>query len=299
MLFDLSNYWIFVVFIAAIYVAISTFAQNNVGGKGRLRAIQAELKEVQKRMTDSAKANKEKEMNEAMNQNWKLAMEMMAIQMQMLVALMVVFVLALAIFNYMEPGKSDDITLQLYDDGLLSHCDALAGDGIFSNCYAIPANVTKGAWAIDGLLFSPTGEQLAKSGLPVYIEGGESWQVLVANTTQNSWIDGLQGKVPHYVNITSDKQNYTVGETVQIRASAYTFQGGLPVLQKDLQGGKLEAVLDAGTFFYYDPPFPIPLINVRRIIGSSGFFIFSAFLLGIAYSIAKSAIQQAKKLLKK
>jgi hypothetical protein len=289
MFFDLSNYWIFVAFIGAIYVGISTFAQNNIGGKGRLRGLQAEIKEVQQRMAAHAKDKNDKEVNAAIEQNWKLAMEMMVIQLKLAVAILAVFFIATAfIFPNVEPGKEDDIKLQLFDDGLALHCDALTGDGIFSGCLALPQDAQKGAWAIDVFLRSDAGDTLAHNATPIFVEGGEGWQVLT-QVQPAGLLDGLLGKVPKSIALDFAGQEFVRGQTVALRAAAYEQKGGKMQQMMELAGGKMEAVADSGTFFYYDPPIPIPLINVRRIIGSGGFFIFIAFVLSMCYSVLKAA----------
>ena len=53
MLFDLQNFWLFVLAVAAIYAVIVNFIQNNIGGKGRMKALQKEMTEVQKKMLDA------------------------------------------------------------------------------------------------------------------------------------------------------------------------------------------------------------------------------------------------------
>lgn len=285
MFFDLSNYWIFVLLLSAVYVAVYTYVQGNVGGKGRLKSIQLEIRDVQKKMTDAAKSKKEKEMNEAMSQNWKLTGEMMSIQMK-LFGVVIVLLLGLAFFfPYVEPGTEDDARLQLFDDGLASHCDAAAGDLVFSNCYSLPENGKRGAWVIDVHLYSASNESLSKNSTAIYYGGGTPADVWLQSTAQNGLFDGLMGKVPHYLSPSTDKANYSAGETVAIRASA----------TPPLPSGRLEAAINSGTFFYVDLPFSIPLINISRIIGSYGLFIFSVFLLSMLYSIIKAVYDNVSK----
>ena len=50
-----------------------------------------------------------------------------------------------------------------------------------------------------------------------------------------------------------------------------------------------------GTFYYVDLPFTIPLINIRRIIGSYGVFLFAAFVISILYSIGKAVYSAVMK----
>ena len=170
MFFDLSNYWMLLALVAALYAAFLVFLQNNIGGKGRMRSLQLEVQQLQKTMTEAAKNKKEKEMDAAIAQNWKLTGELMKIQMQLYAVLLVVLFVAAFAFPHVEPGMGDDTRLQLYDDGLASHCDAAAGDGIYSNCYAIPANATRGAWVIDAYLYSASNDTLSRNATAIYVE---------------------------------------------------------------------------------------------------------------------------------
>ena len=278
MFFDLSNYWMFLLLVASLYVAVTAFVQNNVGGKGRLQALQKEIQQLQKAMTEAAKNKKEKEMDAAIAQNWKLTGELMSIQTQLFAVLIVLlFSLALA-FPHIEPGAADDVRLQLFDDGLASHCDAAAMDGIYSNCYTIPTGAAKGAWVVDAYLYSASNETLSRNATAIYVEGGNASDIWLQASAQTGLIDGFLGKVPHYLGVSTDRGNYSEGDTAAIRAT------GSPALPE----GRLEANVDSGTFFHVDVPFTLPLINIRRIIGSYGVFLFFAFLIGMAYSIGKS-----------
>ncbi len=286
MLFDLSNYWIFVMAVAAIYALISNYAQNNVGGKGRLKSLQVEMRDIQKKMTDSAKSKNEKELNDAISQNWKLTMEIMQIQMKMFVVLIGLLFIVAYIFPMFEPGTSDDVHMPLFDDGLAAHCDAMANDGNFSNCYALPANGTRGAWAVDVFLISNTSEHLARGASAIYYDGGKPEDIWLQSSSQSGFLDGIMGKVAYHVNATTGRQNYSTGETVAVHAFATPAKPA---------GVSFDAVFDSGTFFYVDLPFPLPLLNIRRIIGSYGFFILSAFVLSLAYSIIKSVYSNISK----
>ena len=190
-----------------------------------------------------------------------------------------------------EPGRADDTRLPLYDDGLSSHCDLETADGIYSNCYAIPQGAQRGAWAIDAYIYSAENESLARNSTAIYVEGGKPSDVWLQSHTQNGFTDGLAGKVPHTLYASTDKKNYSIGETVSIRAS-YSPQSPSASPQASW---RIEAVLDSGTFFYLDLPFALPLINISRIIGSYGVFIFLAFVMSMCYSIAKAVYDAAMK----
>ena len=286
MLFDISNYWIFLLILAAIYVGITMFLQGNIGGKNRMKVIQAEIRDHQKWMTEAAKSKDNKALDEAIGKNWKLTMELMTIQMQMFAIILVLLFGLMAIFPHVEPGHESDIRLSVYDDGLAAHCDKLANDGIFSSCYTIPAGAPHGAWVVDAFLRTASGEQMARNATAIYVEGGQPSDIWLQSATQGGIIDSLLGKKPYFLNVSADRQNYTGGETVQV------FVQPLPSMPSE---ANLQVSINQGTFFYYDLPITIPLINLRRIIGSYGFFLFLAFLLGTAYSLGKTIFTLKKK----
>jgi len=285
-LFDLANYWVFVALLAIAYVALTTTIQTNIGGKNRLKTLQEEMKAVQLRLMEATKSKDAAESDAVMKQYWDLTGELMKVQFQMLAVLLVVLFVFMAIFPHFEPGGADDLRAQLYDDGLASHCDALAGDGIFSNCFAVPAGANTGAWVADVYLYSASNETLARNGTALYVEGGSPQDIWVQPITQSGFIDGLLGKTAYHVNATADRQNVTRGQTVALYAT---------VSPKPANGARLEGALDMGTFYYVDLPFTIPLINIRRIIGSYGVFLFAAFVISILYSIGKAVYAAVNK----
>jgi len=286
MIFDLANYWAFIVLCAVAYVALSTTIQSNIGGKNRLKALQEEMKDVQLRLMAASKGKDAAESDAVMKKYWDLTGELMKIQFQMLAVLLIVLFVFMAAFPHVEPGAHDDIRAQLFDDGLAAHCDALAGDGIHSNCFAIPADAAKGAWVADVFIYSPGNETLARNGAALFVEGGAPDDVWLQPSSQSGIIDGLMGKTAYALNVSASAANVTRGGSVAVYASP------APALGK---GARLEAALNAGTFYHIDLPFTIPLINIRRIIGSYGVFLFAAFVIGIAYSIGKAIYAKMKK----
>ena len=277
-MFDLGNYLFFIILVAAIYVVIVNFAQARIGGKNRLVVLQQEMRENQKKMIEATKNKNTAESDALMNQYWKMTSELMGIQLKLTGVFLVVFLSLAALFPYIEPTGNDDISLQLYDNGLAANCDLLAGDGLYSGCLALPKNTNKGAWVVDIHLKSSSNETLAKNATALYVDGGKPEDIWLQASSQNGLFDGLLGKTAHYVNITADKANVTRGETIPLHATA----SSLP------EGARMEAVANSGTFLYLDLPFSIPLINIRRIIGSYGLFIFLAFVISMVYSIGKA-----------
>ena len=279
MYFDLANYWIFIALLAIVYVAITTTVQANIGGKNRLKTLQEEMKNVQLQLMEASKGKDQAQSDEIMKKYWDLTGELMKAQSQMLGVLLVILFVFMAIFPHFEPGGEDDLRAQLFDDGLSAHCDAAAGDGVFSNCFAIPSSAKTGAWVADVHLYSPGNESLAKNGTALYVEGGAPEDIWVQPVSQSGFIDGLLGKTAYHINATTDRQNVTRGQTVALYAAVS------PTPPKDT---RLEGSLNMGTFYYVDLPFTIPLINIRRIIGSYGVFLFAAFVISILYSIGKA-----------
>jgi hypothetical protein len=278
-LFDLANYWIFITIAAIIYVAITMTVQTKVGGKNRLKLLQEEMKAVQLQLIEAGKSKDAAASDAIMKKYWDLTGELMKIQFQLLAVLLVVLFAFMAIFPHFEPGMEDDILAPLFDDGLLAHCDAVSGDGVFSNCFAIPSNAAKGAWMADVYLRSPGNETLARNATALYVGGGAPEDIWLQASSQTGLLDGILGRTAYHLNVTTDMENVTLGQTVALRAA---------VAPAPAEGANLEGHLNMGTFYHADLPFAIPLINIRRIIGSYGVFLFAAFVISIAYSIGKS-----------
>jgi hypothetical protein len=277
--FDLANYWIFVALLAAVYVAITTTVQANIGGKNRLKTLQEEMKSVQLQLMEASKGKDPAQSDAIMKKYWDLTGELMMIQFKMLGVLLVILFVFMAIFPHFEPGMEDDMKGTLYDDGLAAHCDIAAGDGVYSGCFALPASARTGAWMAEARLYSAGNETLAKNGTPLYVEGGAPEDIWLQPFSQSGFIDGLMGKTAYIINATTDRQNVTRGQAVALHAAVS------PAPPKE---ARLEGSLDMGTFYYVDLPFTIPLINIRRIIGSYGVFLFAAFVISILYSIGKA-----------
>ena len=279
MYFDLANYWVFVALLAAVYVVITTTIQTNIGGKNRLKNIQEEMKNVQLQLMEASKGSDAAASDAVMKKYWDLTGELMKVQFQMLAVLLVILFVFMAIFPHFEPGGEDDLRAQLLDDGLAAHCDAVQGDGVYSGCFAIPAGAATGAWVADVHLYSAGNESLAKNGTALYVEKGAPEDIWIQPASQSGFLDGLLGKTAYRINATTDRQNVTRGQKVALYAS---------VSPAPPSGSRMEGSLNMGTFYYVDLPITIPLINIRRIIGSYGVFLFAAFVISILYSTGKA-----------
>ncbi|MCX8197145.1 MAG: EMC3/TMCO1 family protein [Candidatus Micrarchaeota archaeon] len=289
--FDLSNYWAFLLILAVGYVLFNNFVQRTVGGKNRLFALQKEMQETQKKMIEASKSRREKEYSELSSKYLEQTLELTKLQLKMTVIILVPFIFLVAfVFPNTEPTGNDDISFVLSDDGRPESCDREANDSIYSGCVFLPSNATKGAWTVSAVLKSAEGETIAKSQEGIFVEGGSWEDIWLQNFSQTNLIDSLLGKKSYHLNISTDKRWYSAGDKITVAASAYP---------KPPPAARYEAVLDSGTFFYIQLPAPLPLLNIRRIIGSTGVFIFFAFLLGLSYSIGRAAYGWAKKNLSK
>lgn len=357
MFFDLTNYWAFIIVVSFIYILVVNFAQNNIGGKGRMRAIQKEMADIQKKLFEAAKRpGNDPEYAELSEKNSKLTFEMVGVQLKMTVVLLALFIpLVSFVFPAFEPNGQDDFRFGLFDDGLAAHCDAIASDGTYSGCLPLPATGVKGAWMVDAYMNSSQGELLARQGAAVYYEGGAPEDIWLQSFSAAGLMDGVSGKKPYMLYAAADKPSYKSGETAKVFARSFQivsksgnslndivtslgksiavpsadetakisnfsaskereaiitiggkeclFRKQAALFGEDVavgiasvpQGAAFEANSNSGTFFYVDLPFPLPLLNIRRIIGSYGVFIFLAFIMSIAYNMAKSAYQKISK----
>jgi hypothetical protein len=359
LLFDFSNYIFFLIALAIVYIAAVNLLQSRIGGKGRMPALQKQMRDVQLRMIEASKRKDEKAINEANSEYMKLTGEFFTLQMQMTAVILVIFLGLAAVFPYLEPGAEDDVAIPLHDDGLAEHCDESAGDYIFSGCLALPPSAPRGAWVVDVYLNSSANELLSRNATAVYYEGGSPKDVWLQSSAQSGWTDILMGKSAYYLNATTDKgenKTYKSGETAAIRAiphntvaftspqdfarelEAYNSanqnkltinysqlseisreaglangttikngdgtslavrkgeDGAFLVSVRNLpNGAHLGAASNSGTVFHYDAPITIPLINIRRITGSYGVFIFLAFVISISYTLVKAAYSKVKK----
>ncbi|MEM4348128.1 MAG: hypothetical protein QXN37_01015 [Candidatus Anstonellaceae archaeon] len=286
-MFDFSNYWLFLLLLAFGYVVFNNFAQQNVGGKGRLFSLQKEMQETQKKMIEASKARREKEYQELSSKYLEQTMELFKIQLKLAIVILIPFFFLISfVFPAIEPTGDDDIYIQLSDDGSAESCDQAANDGIYSGCIVLSENAKRGAWVIDVILKSAQNESLARFQHPIFYEGGSMKDIWLHNTSQSGVLDALLGKTAYAINITTNSKEYSSGQQVKVYATV------VPNPPKD---ARLEAVFNSGTFFYIDLPAPLPLLNIRRIIGSTGVFIFFAFVLGLSLSLGKAFYTWASK----
>jgi len=284
--FSVEQYLAFLAVLAALYIAVLNFAQGKIGGARNIRAIQAEMRALQMRMNEAAKKRDSAALDAAVSDNMKLTMEMMVVQFKIMAVILALLIPLSFVFPFIEPQMHDDTTHILFDDGLAPHCDTLAGDGTHSSCMAMPANAQKGAWVIDFHLKSSANETVFRNATALYVEGGAPGDIWLQPPQQGGILDIVTGKKPMLMQVSVSKENATLGEELALYATPP---------HRLSEGERIVAVSNSGTFLYLDLPTTIPLLNIRRIIGSYGIFIFLAFVESILYAIAKSAYGAIRK----
>ncbi len=246
--------------LAIVYAGTAKFIQNKLIDRSKIKAIQEESK----RLNEDMKKAKERNDKAAIDKIMKKQMEFLPKMNTMMFAQFKPMIFVLAIFfaftwmiGQIDPTVSDDIKIQLLDDG--HGCDDVAEDGVYSGCLE-PEN--SGKWIANVRAY--------RNGAEV---GHNSTFFAYAKEIDDSY---LENPVGESIIVNTDKKNYDSGETVRIYASA-----------NDVS--MVEARLDNATAFRVDLPLTIPILNVSRIYQPYWFFILISLIsnLGIGFVLGK------------
>ncbi|MBU1681940.1 DUF106 domain-containing protein [Candidatus Micrarchaeota archaeon] len=246
--------------LAVVYAGTAKFIQNKLIDRSKIKGIQEESK----KLNEDMKKAKERNDKAAIDKIMKKQMEFLPKMNTMMFAQFKPMIFVLAIFfaftwmiGQIDPTVSDDITIQLLDDGY--GCDDVAEDGVYSGCLE-PEN--SGKWIANVKAYRNGGEV-----------GHNSTFFAYAQEIDDSYLENAVGE-PIVVN--TDKKNYVSGETVKIYASA-----------NDVS--MVEAKFDNATAFRVDLPLTIPILNVSRIYQPYWFFILISLIsnLGIGFVLGK------------
>jgi len=259
-----------VAFLAALYAAIASFIQKKMVDRTEMEKIQAESKKLSEEYEKAKKAGDKNKIEEITKRQMEFLPRMnkvMFSQFKPMIVVLGLFVAFTWVVGYFDPSVKDDIALNMSDNGM--GCDANAGDGVFSACYAL--NGTQyGKWTVIAKVLGDGNTKLG-SNATYFIYGAE--------TGLDTAVEGPQGE-PVFVG--TDKQQYSAGETVRITASG-------------AKAKSAEAVLDNGTAFRVDLPLTIPLLNVKTIWQPYWWFIFISILANLGISVALGAMKKVKK----
>ena len=281
---DAQLVFILLALLAFFYAAFSSFVSNTLGNRKRVSEIQNEMKKINKDHLDALKsgnkddlAKAEKAQSERLPQLLKESMEL---QFKPLIPTLLIFFL---VFYYLlptiAPDANDDVKLELFDDGLPGHCDARAGDGVYSSCFAIPDKAANGTWIASaravksgGFLFFSSEENLGENSTLFTVGSAGIAQRLPALPQHNSLAAVLTQ---------TDKTAYLPGEKISISAKVS------PSANATVE--KVHASLDSGTRFWIDSSLDIPFLG--KELHSSGLFILfilaSSIIIQITMALQK------------
>lgn len=276
--FDQNSFTIFLMFCAVVYIILSNWLQKKFGKSERLMEIQKELNAINKGVGEASKRKDNAAVEELMKKQSPLLSELMSLQMRMLPITLGLFIPVIMLLSAVEPYMLDDSKIVLFDDGLLSHCDAAANDLIYSNCLALNSTSQKGAWVFSAEAFL-NGAQVAQNATAFYVEKGKPEDVFI-QAKQHGILDIVLGTKAVSISPYTDKTTYSSGESVQFHAIVSE------------QVDKVDASINNGTFYFVDLPIPIPLLNIQRLVGATGFFILCTFIFSLLFSFAKGILKK-------
>ena len=277
-IFDQNSFTIFLMLAALAYVLLSTFLQKKFGKSERLMEINKELNAISKKIGEASKRKDTKEMDELMKKQGPMLSEMMSLQMRMLPITLGLFIPLIMLLTAIEPYTSDDFKVALYDDGLLAHCDAVANDLIYSGCFILNST-QKGAWVVSAEAFINNGS-VAQNSTALYVQGGKPSDVYLVSK-QHGILEMVLGTKAVSISPYADRQEYSLGQAVSLHAKVSE------------QVDAASATVNNGTFYFVDLPFALPILNIQRLVGATGFFILASFVFSILISIFRGALKKA------
>ncbi|MEM4359915.1 MAG: EMC3/TMCO1 family protein [Candidatus Bilamarchaeaceae archaeon] len=262
---DLSFYIYLVAAAAIIYSIIAREVQNRMIDRKEIEDIQKESKRLSKEYKEAAEKSDRARMDKIMSEQMALLPrmnKMMFNQFKPMIIILVIFGLFTYVVNHFDPSTSDDIKLQMKDDG--SNCDERAGDGIYTACFNI-SGANYGKWvavvrALNG------GTEVGRNATFFYY-GERTTEAYVDRTNAN-------------MEIATDKDVYGEGETVRITAKP-------PQNAHDVA-----VVINNGTEFKVELPFTLPMVNVKTIYQPYWWFIFISLIFGLSYSFILGRIKK-------
>jgi len=266
-----ETFIILVTAMALLYAGIARYLQNKLVDRKEMEDIQAESKRLSEEFKKAQDSKDQRRIDEATKKQLEFLPrmnKMMLSQLKpMFVILAVFFVFTWAV-GQIDPIIKDDVRIILLDEG--RGCDAKAGDGIYSGCYTLQQGngSAYGKWVVSGIALNNNAEI------------GHNYTYFYYNSQDHSdtYLEGPKGEP---VSIGTDKLDYAPGETIKIHGQI-------------AKGSGMAAVLDSGTSFYVDLPFPIPIINVQRIRQAYWWFIFISIIANLAMSIGMAIMQKMK-----
>jgi hypothetical protein len=267
-----AEYTLLLAIVGLIYSVAARYIQLKLVNKAEMDAVQSESKRLNDEYKAADKAGDKARMERLMKEQMELFPKMNKVllsQFKPMIAILVIFFIVNWAITTYDPAKLDDRVLAAYDDG--KGCDAVAGDGMYTACYAL--NGTQyGKWVATAKAFNGAADIGENSTYFLYNEENTTDTFLLAPKGQP-------------MAVSTDQMIYYPGDNVKVFAAPP--QGTTAV----------NVTLDMGTSFYVDLPFTIPLLNVQRLHEPYWWFIFVTLVGGMVISIAYGQMQkkEAKK----
>jgi len=273
-MFDNTTFALFILGVAVVYAVLSQVLQRKIGNFKRVKEIQDTFKSINDDLNAATKANDKAKVEEVLKRqadSTSMITEMMVLQFKPLILILVVFFATTWALGQLEPYRSDDMTIKLFDNGNTSNCDMKSGDGIYSACFTLAPPMQKGAWVIYADAIKD-GKPVGSNGTILYYAEGKKSDV---------YVPPAKGEM---LALSVDKPLYSENETARITAVPSGNPGA----------DYVDAKLDMGTEFYVDLPFAVPLIfmELKRVVGGQSFFVLSVFVISLVISFAFSAYLQ-------
>jgi hypothetical protein len=249
--------------LAVVYAGTAKFIQNKLVDRSKIKGIQAESKKLNEDMKKAKERNDKATIDKIMKKQMEFLPKMntmMFAQFKPMIFVLAIFFAFTWMVGQIDPTVSDDITIQLLDDGY--DCDDVAEDGVYSGCLE-PEN--SGKWIANVKAYRNGGEI-----------GHNSTFFAYAQEIDDSYLENAVGE-PLVVN--TDKKNYVSGETVKIYASA-----------NDVS--MVEAKFDNATAFRVDLPLTIPILNVSRIYQPYWWFILISLISNLSIGFVLGKLQK-------
>lgn len=256
-----------VAFLALIYAGTAKFIQQKLVNKKELEEIQKESKALSEELKKAKESGNEKRVTEVMEKQMKFLPRMnkvMFSQFKPMIVILALFGALMWVIGTIDPATQDDISIVLADDG--AGCDMEAGDSIYSGCYNLEG-ANYGKWSYSAKAFDGDSEI-----------GSNSTYFIYNSDTSDTFAEGPKGES---VQLSTDKEEYYPGETVQLYAQS-------------AKATSIKAVLDNGTHFSVELPLTIPLVNVKTIYQPYWWFILISLITNLSISIVMKQLGKKK-----
>lgn len=274
----LDNYIIIVALAAIIYAGTARFLQHKLVDRSRMENLQKESKRINEEYKKASERKDKEQMEEIMAKQMEMLKEMNQVMFQQfkpMIIIISIFLILMFVLNSFNPAITDDVTIDLYDDG--EGCDQTAGDGIYSTCFDLDNNENYGKWTITAHALNQ-GKEVAKN---------ESYFLYNVKSHADRHTEPATGdKIEVYTN----KEIYYPTEKAIISVKPAEMTNGFEILgvmlspPQELEVDQIKATISNGTYFYVELPFTIPLLNVKRIFQPQWWFILVSLISGLIMS---------------